>query len=90
MTMTPAPQLPTLRHTLICATLLLATALPGRAVDLLAGKPLVLTGTHGRFDFLAIDVEGRRLLAAHTGNGSLDIIDIDRSEEHTSELQSPC
>ena len=64
-----------------CAALLLAGALPGSAADLLeAGKPLVLTGTNGRFDFLAMDVEGRRLLAAHTGNGSLDIIDIDKQE----------
>ena len=64
-----------------CAALLFATALAGHAADLLeAGKPLVLAGTHGRFDFLAMDVEGRRLLAAHTGNGSLDIIDIDKQE----------
>ena len=66
---------------LICAALLFANALPGRAADLLeAGKPLVLAGTHGRFDFLAMDAEGRRLLAAHTGNESLDIIDIDKQQ----------
>ena len=81
MTNPLAPKLPSMRHTMICAALLFSGALPGRAADLLeAGKPLVLAGTHGRFDFLAMDVEGRRLLAAHTGNGSLDIIDIDKQE----------
>ena len=68
------------QSTLLAASLLLASALPGRAADLLeAGKPLALAGTHGRFDFLAIDVDGRRLLAAHTGNGSLDVIDLDQA-----------
>ena len=81
MTNMPTLKLPTLRHTMLCVSLLFVGALPGQAADLLeAGKPLVLTGTHGRFDFLAMDVEGRRLLAAHTGNGSLDIIDIDKLE----------
>ncbi|HEV7402000.1 MAG TPA: hypothetical protein VGO11_03705 [Chthoniobacteraceae bacterium] len=42
--------------------------------------PVKVTGTKGKFDFIAIDAERRRLLAAHTGNGSLDIIDLDRSE----------
>ena len=81
MTTPFAPNLPILRHTIFCAARFFANALPGHAADLLeAGKPLVLTGTHGKFDFLAMDVEGRRLLAAHTGNGSLDIIDIDKQE----------
>ncbi len=81
MTTTPAPKFPILWYTLTCASLLLTGLEQGRAADLLAaGKPLVLSGTRGRFDFLALDVEGRRLLAAHTGNGSLDIIDIDKQE----------
>src|SRR5207253_1394990 len=42
-----------------------------------AGKPVEIPGTHGRFDFLFIDSEARRLLAAHTGNASLDVIDAD-------------
>ncbi len=52
---------------------------PGLAVEapLTAGKPVVLAGTHGRFDFLGIDPVRKRLLAAHTGNESLDIIDLD-------------
>jgi DNA-binding beta-propeller fold protein YncE len=37
----------------------------------------VLEGTHGKFDFLSIDAAKRRLLAAHTGNNSLDVIDLD-------------
>ena len=41
---------------------------------------MILKGTHGKFDFLAIDPEGRRLLAAHTGNASLDVIDLDKHE----------
>ena len=70
MTTPLAPTFLLLRRTMVCAALLLAGALPGRAAELLeAGKPLVLAGTYGRFDFLALDVEGRRLLAAHTGNG---------------------
>ena len=40
-------------------------------------EPIVLPGTHGKFDFLSIDVAGNRLLAAHTGNTSLDVIDLD-------------
>lgn len=36
----------------------------------------MLKGTHGKFDFLSIDAAKHRLLAAHTGNGSLDVIDL--------------
>src|SRR5262245_45291307 len=50
-----------------------------RAAELLLpGEPLPIAGAHGRFDFLTIDAEGRRLLAAHTGNASLDVIDLDK------------
>jgi hypothetical protein len=57
--------------TLLCGS-------PASADELLrAEPPLVLEGTHGKFDFLAIDAAGRRLLAAHTGNASLDVIDLD-------------
>jgi DNA-binding beta-propeller fold protein YncE len=60
---------------------LLFGAPPVQAADLLTPKPpLKLTGTKGKFDFIAIDAERRRLLAAHTGNGTLDIIDLDKSE----------
>lgn len=50
-----------------------------RSADLLAPEqPLVIEGTHGKFDFLAIDADGRRLLAAHPGNASFDVIDLDQ------------
>jgi DNA-binding beta-propeller fold protein YncE len=35
-----------------------------------------LTGTQGKFDFIKIDPSHNRLLACHTGNGSLDVIDL--------------
>jgi sugar lactone lactonase YvrE len=71
-TLTPA-------RLLLHASLVLLTAVMGRGADLLvSGEPVVLTGTHGKFDFLAIDADKRRLLAAHTGNGSLDVIDLDQ------------
>lgn len=66
---------------LLCVVLLIANAVSSSAAELLeAGKRIVVAGTHGRFDFLAVDVEGRRLLAAHTGNESLDVIDVDKQE----------
>lgn len=47
-----------------------------RAADTLAPQPPVeLIGTHGKFDFIKIDSAHNRLLASHTGNGSLDVID---------------
>ena len=35
-----------------------------------------VTGTQGKFDFIKIDSANNRLLACHTGNGSLDVIDV--------------
>jgi len=35
-----------------------------------------VTGTQGKFDFIKIDSANSRLLACHTGNGSLDVIDV--------------
>ena len=62
-----------------CTALLLAFGISLHAAPPLeAGKPVVLTGTKGRFDFLSIDPARRRLLAAHTGNSSLDVIDLDK------------
>jgi DNA-binding beta-propeller fold protein YncE len=67
------------RSFLATATALFLATSASHAADLLhAGKPLPITGTHGRFDFLTIDAKNRRLLAAHTGNGSLDLIDLDK------------
>lgn len=69
---------PILSKSCAFAAAALFTSVTARAAaPLEAGEPLVLTGTHGRFDFLAIDPERRRLLAAHTENGSLDVIDLD-------------
>src|SRR5580693_5314944 len=71
--------LPAVPHFFLFAWLLLFPGLAAPAADLLVpGEPIVLTGTHGKFDFLAIDHERRRLLAAHTGNASLDVIDLDQ------------
>lgn len=46
------------------------------APPLTAGAPIALAGTKGGFDFLEIDATKARLLADHTGNGSLDVIDL--------------
>lgn len=46
------------------------------ADTLVPGTPIELTGTHGKFDFIKIDPVRHRLLACHTGNGSLDVIDV--------------
>src|SRR5690349_14176030 len=79
---------PSPRHHRVFLLLLSASAF---AADP-AGKPVALTGTHGRFDFLAIDAPNRRLLAAHTGNESLDVIDLDKQQlikaVHTGAAQS--
>jgi DNA-binding beta-propeller fold protein YncE len=60
----------------LAATLLPATAAPA----LTPNAPIELTGTHGKFDFIKVDAANRRLLACHTGNGTLDIIDVDKSQ----------
>ena len=50
------------------------------ADSLTAGEPVELTGTQGKFDFIKIDSANHRLLTCHTGNGSLDIIDVASSK----------
>lgn len=45
-------------------------------VPLVGGQPIVIPGTKGGFDFLEVDGTKHRLLASHTGNGSLDVIDL--------------
>ncbi len=50
--------------------------LPLMAADALTPQPPVeVTGTQGKFDFIKIDSAQNRLLACHTANGSLDVID---------------
>lgn len=65
---------------LACSSIL-ATFYPLSAADsLTATGPMELTGTQGKFDFIKIDSANHRLLACHTGNGSLDIIDVASSK----------
>lgn len=66
-------------HPLLASLAILAAGLsPAGAEEppLAAGAPVVLPGTTGKFDFLAIDAKGRRLLAGHPGNSSLEVIDL--------------
>ena len=46
----------------------------------IANPPVELTGTKGKFDFIKIDPANNRLLACHTQNGTLDIIDVTTSK----------
>ncbi len=50
------------------------------AVVFTASDPVELSGTQGKFDFIKVDPVNRRLLACHTGNNSLDVIDLDSSK----------
>jgi DNA-binding beta-propeller fold protein YncE len=59
----------------------IATAQPLFAAALAPQPPVELPNTHGKFDFIKVDSARGRLLACHTGNGSLDVID-----ESTSKL----
>src|SRR5436190_4367275 len=47
------------------------------AAPLVADSPIVVPDSTGGFDFLQVDATGRRLLANHTGNGTLDVFDLD-------------
>jgi hypothetical protein len=44
---------------------------------LIPGEPILLEKTQGKFDFLRVDSARHRLLLAHTGNKSLDVVDLD-------------
>lgn len=56
----------------------LAFALPACAAPpLKAGAPILLPGTHGRFDFIRIDTSTNRLLLAQEqGNGAFGVFDL--------------
>ena len=59
--------------------LLLFTATPAWADDLKTlklEKTILLEGKPGRFDHLALDSKGERLLVANLSNDSLDIVDL--------------
>jgi len=58
----------------------LVSTSPVPAASLTPGQPLELVGTHGKFDFIKIDPALHRLLVCHTGNGSLDVIDVDANK----------
>jgi DNA-binding beta-propeller fold protein YncE len=64
---------------------LIVFGLPGSTLSLAAkdvlspNPPVELTGTHGKFDFIKVDAARRRLLACHTGNGTLEVVDLDSS-----------
>jgi DNA-binding beta-propeller fold protein YncE len=45
-----------------------------------AEEPIELEGTQGHFDFIKVDASRERLLAAHTQNGTLDVIDVSTSK----------
>lgn len=54
-----------------------ATSVYGAPSPLTAGVPIQVADSKGGFDFLEVDPVHRRLLADHTGNGTLDIFDLD-------------
>lgn len=45
-----------------------------------AGAPITLENTTGKFDFIRMDSVRHRLLLAHTGNKTLDVIDLDSAK----------
>ena len=64
---------------LVCSFLLIIPRFVSAADSLTPGHPVELIGTQGKFDFIKIDSANNRLLACHTGNASLDVIDVTRS-----------
>jgi DNA-binding beta-propeller fold protein YncE len=59
-----------------CLPFLFSIASAQAAAPLTAEAPIVIPQTSGSFDFLQIDEVNHRLLAAHTGNNSLDVFDL--------------
>lgn len=71
-------KLPSPHTLLICISFVFGNLLGCRADEHLEPcQPIEIPGTHGRFDFISVDSDARRLLTAHTGNESLDVIDLD-------------
>jgi DNA-binding beta-propeller fold protein YncE len=64
---------------LFFSSLLSMSRLVSAADSLTPGNPVELSRTQGKFDFIKIDTANSRLLACHTGNASLDVIDVTRS-----------
>jgi DNA-binding beta-propeller fold protein YncE len=67
----------TIRCSLALGCLFLTLTSIQAGAPLTAGEPVVLGKTQGRFDFLRVDPARHRLLLAHTGNKSLDVVDLD-------------
>jgi DNA-binding beta-propeller fold protein YncE len=63
----------------VFSSLLSMPGLVSAADSLTPGNPVPLSRTQGKFDFIKIDSANSRLLACHTGNASLDVIDVTRS-----------
>jgi DNA-binding beta-propeller fold protein YncE len=61
----------------LAASALLPTRLVHAADPLVPEPPILIPDSTGSFDFLRADEDHRRLLAAHTGNNTLDIFDLD-------------
>ena len=61
------------------AALLFATAIHANAAEapLVGDEPILVPDSKGGFDFLEMDNTNHRLLADHTGNGTLDVFDAD-------------
>lgn len=66
-----------LQHLTATAALSVVLVPSAQTAPLTAGEPILLEQTHGRFDFLEVDMARRRLLLAHTGNKSLDVFDLE-------------
>jgi DNA-binding beta-propeller fold protein YncE len=64
-----------MKSLLLVPILALATVPLHSADVLMPHTPIALAGTKGKFDFIKVDPARHRLLACHTGNGSLDVID---------------
>jgi DNA-binding beta-propeller fold protein YncE len=65
---------------LFLQSLLSMPRLVSAADSLTPGSPVELGRTQGKFDFIKIDSANGRLLACHTGNASLDVIDVTSSK----------
>jgi hypothetical protein len=64
---------------LVFSSLLCLPRIVLAADSLTPANPVELVGTQGKFDFIKVDSANNRLLACHTGNGSLDVIDVIKS-----------
>src|ERR1700738_1586485 len=61
---------------LVCSSLLIIPRLVSAADSLTSENPVEVTGTQRKFDFIKIEYANNHLRACHTGNGSLDVIDV--------------